>query len=151
MEARDIMTADPAVCEMLQPVMDAARMMEECDCGAIPVVENRESNRLMGIITDRDIVLRSVAKGLDPMDTPVAVCMTKEISFVRPDSQLEEVQQIMENLQVRRVPVVDENECVIGMVSISDIVHTRTDERAASLVQGISKRSDEITDAVFLS
>ena len=64
MEAKEIMTADPAVCEMSRPIVDAAIMMEECDCGAIPVVSDIETKKLVGIITDRDIAIRAVAKGL---------------------------------------------------------------------------------------
>lgn len=151
MEVREIMTADPAVCEMSQSVRDAAEMMEECDCGAIPVVESMANKRLVGLITDRDIAIRAVAKGLDPLKTRVGACMTTDISFVHPSSTLEEVQQIMENLQVRRVPIVDENECVCGMVSMGDIALMRPDERAASLVQGVSKPAQMIEDAAYLS
>lgn len=151
MEAREIMTADPAVCEMSQSVKDAAEMMEACDCGAIPVVESLETNRLIGIITDRDIAIRAVAKGLDPLETRVADCMTADITFVHPESTLEEVQQIMENLQVRRVPVVDNDECVVGMVSMGDVALMRPDQKAASLVQGVSKPAEQIQDAAYLS
>ena len=151
MEVREIMTADPAVCEMSQPVRDAAEMMEECDCGAIPVVENLLTKRLVGLITDRDIAIRAVAKGLDPLETRVGDCMTSDISFVRPESSIEEVEQIMENLQVRRVPIVDENESVCGMVSIADIALTRPHQKAAALVQGVSKPAQHIEDAAYLS
>ena len=151
MEAREIMTADPAVCEMSQPVKEAAEMMEACDCGAIPVVESLASRRLIGIITDRDIAIRAVAKGLDPLETRVSECMTSDISFVHPESTLEEVQQIMENLQVRRVPIVDEHECVVGMVSMGDVALVRPHEQAASLLQGVSKSAEQLQDAAYLS
>ena len=151
MEVREIMTADPAVCEMSQSVKDAAEMMEECDCGAIPVVENLETKRLVGIITDRDIAIRAVSKGLDPLETRVQDCMTADITFVHPESSLEEVQQIMENLQVRRVPIVDADERVCGMVSVGDIALMRPDQKAASLLQGVSKPAEQVKDAAYLS
>ena len=151
MEVREIMTTDPAVCEVSQPVRDAAEMMEECDCGAIPVVESMSNKRLVGIITDRDIAIRAVAKGLDPLETKVGECMTADITFVHPESTLEEVQQIMENLQVRRVPIVDQDECVCGMVSLADIALVRPEQKAASLVQEISKPAQQLEDAAYLS
>jgi CBS domain-containing protein len=151
MEVREIMTGDPAVCEMSQSVKDAAEMMEECDCGAIPVVESLETKRLVGIITDRDIALRAVAKGLDPLETRVGDCMTADITFVHPDSTLEEVQQIMENLQVRRVPIVDNDQLVCGIVSLADIALARPDQKAASLVQEVSRPTQELQDAAYLS
>ena len=151
MEVREIMTADPAVCEMSQSVKDAAEMMEECDCGAIPVVESHESGRLVGIITDRDIAIRAVSKGLDPLKTRVGDCMTADITFVHPSSTLEEVQQIMENLQVRRVPIVNDDQIVCGMVSVADIALARPDQKAASLVQEVSKPAQEREDAAYLS
>ena len=89
MEAREIMTADPAVCVASQSDRVAAEFMEECDCGAIPVVNDLENKKLVGIITDRDIAIRAVAKGLDTLETRVEDCMTRDISFVRPDSSIE--------------------------------------------------------------
>jgi Mg/Co/Ni transporter MgtE len=77
--------------------------------------------------------------------------MTADISFIHPESTLEEVQQIMENLQIRRVPVVDENGLVMGMISLADVALTRPDKQAASLVQGISKPKSDIEHAAYLS
>jgi CBS domain-containing protein len=129
----------------------AAEEMQNCDCGAIPVVESTETMRLLGIITDRDIAIRAVAKGLDPNSTRVAECMSENISFVKPDSTLSEVERIMENLQVRRVPVVNENRSICGMVSMADIALVRPSQNAGSVVQEVSKPTHAMEHAAYLS
>jgi CBS domain-containing protein len=105
----------------------------------------------LGIITDRDIAIRAVAKGLDPQTTYVADCMSTDISFVHPTSTIEEVERIMENLQVRRVPVVDEESRVCGMVSMADIARTRPQSNAAVVMQEVSKPTHDSEHAAFLS
>ncbi len=147
MEVREIMTSDPGLCRLDQSIREAAEMMVECNCGAIPVVENLENKRMVGIITDRDLAVRAVALGMDPNTTRVATCMSVDITHVRPSSTVEEVERIMENLQVRRVPVVDENDVVCGMVSLADIALTRPNGNAAQLVQEVSKPSQEAQPA----
>jgi CBS domain-containing protein len=151
MEVSEIMSTDLGVCRMDETIRVAAQRMEECDCGAIPVVENDESLRLMGLITDRDIAIRAVAKGLDVNTTRVSECMSTDITWVHPESQLQEVERIMENLQVRRVPVVDENRCLCGMVSVADVALSRSPQQAGEVVQEVSRPSGEAKDAAFLS
>jgi CBS domain-containing protein len=129
----------------------AAERMEECDCGAIPVVESETSMRLVGLITDRDIAIRAVAKGLDPNNTRVSECMSTDITWVHPGSQLQEVERIMENLQVRRVPVVDEDRCLCGMVSVADVALSRSPQQAGEVVQEVSKPTGDPGHAAFLS
>ena len=145
------MTSDPGVCTVSDFVRDAALLMRDCDCGAIPVVEDRESLRLVGIITDRDIAIRAVSDGLDPATTAVGDCMSTGISFVHPSSTIDEVEKIMENLQVRRVPVVDESGKICGIVSLADIARTRPDQKAVSVVQKVSEPAQEAEHAAFLS
>jgi len=151
LEVRTIMTSEVGVCSINDVVRYAAEMMRECDCGAIPVVDSRDNMRLVGIITDRDIAIRAVANGLDSSSTKVGECMSNEISFVLPDSTIHEVEQIMENRQVRRVPVVDENRRVCGMVSLADIARTRPDQNAAVVVQKVSEPAATAEHAAFLS
>lgn len=151
MEVREIMTNDPGTCSMDQSIREAAAMMIDCDCGAIPVVESPQTMRLMGIVTDRDLAIRAVAKGLDPNTTPVSECMSADISCVNPDSSVDDVERIMENLQVRRVPVVNENGSVVGMVSIADIAFARPKQKAAEIVQEVSKPSADAGHAPYLS
>lgn len=147
MEVRGIMTSDPGLCCLDQSIKEAAEMMIECNCGAIPVVENLVTKRMVGIITDRDLAVRAVAPGLDPNTTRVAACMSVDITHVHPSSTVEEVERIMENLQVRRVPVVDDNDVVCGMVSMADIALQRPNGNSAQLVQEISKPTQEAQPA----
>lgn len=151
MQVREIMTNDPGTCSMDQTIREAAAMMIDCDCGAIPVVESAQTMRLMGIITDRDIAIRAVALGLDPNTTRVSECMSSDISCVNPESSVEDVERIMENLQVRRVPVVNENGSVMGMVSVADIAYSRPPQNAAEIVQEVSKPTAEAGHAPYLS
>ena len=151
MEVREIMSADLGVCTMEESIMTAAQRMEECDCGAIPVVESKDNLRLIGLITDRDIAIRAVARGLDVQSTRVSECMSSDITWVHPESQLQEVERIMENLQVRRVPVVDENRCLCGMVSVADVALARSPQQAGEVVQEVSKPPGDPEHAAFLS
>lgn len=144
------MTTDPGVCRLDDTIRDAAVLMQECDCGSVPVVESLETLRLVGIITDRDIAIRAVAKGLDPNTTPVADCMSTDVSCVNPEASITEVERIMENLQVRRVPVVTEKGAVCGMVSMADIALSRPKHEIAEVVQDVSRPSVS-GHAAFLS
>src|SRR5215216_4818873 len=121
MNVQAIMTSNPACCIPDTPLPDVARMMVQCDCGAIPVVDNRDSGRLVGIITDRDITCRTVAQGKDPLDLTAQDCMTASVASVTPNDSLQQCEQLMEDRQVRRIPVVDGNGCCCGIVSQADI------------------------------
>jgi CBS domain-containing protein len=102
--------------------------MRECDCGCIPVVEDKESNRLVGVITDRDIACRCTADGKGP-NTPVKEAMSRDPKCCRPDDDVATVERIMAEEQVRRVPVVDDRGCCVGMIAQADLA---LNERAAS-------------------
>ena len=119
MKARDLMTSNPACCAPNDTAADAARMMAESDCGCIPVVEPR-SQRTVGVLTDRDIVVRGVAKGHDGT-ARVRDLMTKEPACVGPDADITEVERLMAETQVRRVPVVDATGNCLGIVSQADL------------------------------
>src|SRR3979490_3245250 len=107
MQVKEIMTADPACCISETAIQEVAQMMIDHDCGEIPVVQNKERKLPIGVITDRDIVCRTVARGLNPLDLTVAYCMSKPCITVTPEMSLEECSRIMEENQIRRVPVVD--------------------------------------------
>lgn len=141
MEAHEIMTRDPACCTPDHTVQDAARLMQDHDCGCIPVVD--DTRRLVGVITDRDLACRCLAAGLGP-DTSVAEVMSLSPSCCAPDDDLQYVERIMEERQVRRVPVVGrQGECV-GMVSQADVVRAAersaqvSDREVARLVERVS-------------
>src|SRR5439155_26087779 len=109
MQARQFMTKTPACCMPHSSLAEAARAMVDHDCGAIPVVQAKDSLRLVGIITDRDIVCRTVAQQKNPLEMTVQECMSAPAVTVTPDASLEECCEAMEKNQVRRLPVVDEN------------------------------------------
>ncbi|HKI03533.1 MAG TPA: CBS domain-containing protein [Thermoanaerobaculia bacterium] len=118
--AKDIMTDSPAVCTADTSAQDAARMMESNDCGSLPIVESRDSMKLTGMVTDRDLALRVLGRGQGP-DTPVREAMTRNVSSVKQDDDLDAVEHVMSGQQVRRVPVVDDQGRVLGIVAQADL------------------------------
>ena len=118
--ARDIMTDSPAVATAETTARDAARMMEDNDCGSLPVVESRNSMKLIGMVTDRDLALRILGRGQDP-NTPVREAMTKNVSSVKQNDDLDAIEHVMSGQQVRRVPVVDDQGRVVGIVAQADL------------------------------
>lgn len=121
MKAKELMTKNPACVTPLTTTQEAARLMESEDVGSLPVVESRDTLRLTGIVTDRDIALRVVGQGL-PNTTPISQVMTSgNLVCVRPDESLDEVEHLMADHQVRRVPVVDQNDCILGVIAQADL------------------------------
>jgi CBS domain-containing protein len=118
--ARDIMTDSPAVCTAETSAQDAARLMQENDCGSLPVVENRDSMKLIGMVTDRDLALRILGRGQEA-STPIREAMTRNVSSVKLDDDLDAIESVMSSQQVRRVPVVDDNDRVVGIVAQADL------------------------------
>jgi CBS domain-containing protein len=141
MQVKEIMTTDPACCTPQTSLQEVGTMMIDHDCGEIPVVENRESNLPIGVITDRDIVCRTVARGLNPLDLTVAECMSTPCVTVTPDMSVEECSKIMEENKIRRVPVVNAAGSCCGIVALADIaLHARRNV-AAEVVKEVSKSS----------
>jgi len=138
MTAKDLMTPDPACCLGDTPVLDAARMMSQRDCGQIPVVEGK-TRRVVGVVTDRDIVCRAVAHHKNPLDLRVDSVMSSPAVTVSETSDAEEVQRVMEKHQIRRVPVVNDNGELSGIVSQADIARHRSSREAGELVKGVSE------------
>jgi CBS domain-containing protein len=118
--ARDIMTQSPAVCTPETSAREAATLMEQNDCGSLPVVENRDSMKLIGMVTDRDLAIRVLGRGQNP-DTPIREAMTRNVSSVKADDDLDEVEQLMSGQQVRRIPVVDDQGRVVGIIAQADL------------------------------
>ena len=117
MKISEVMTRDVETIRPDQTAQDAARFMLKADAGSIPVTEG---DRLIGMITDRDIAVRGVAKGYGP-DTPVRELMTDDLICVQIDDNVEDVATRMSEAQVRRLPVIDENEKLCGIVSLGDL------------------------------
>jgi CBS domain-containing protein len=123
MNIRDVMTANPRTVSPGDPIQNAARIMRDEDTGAVPVVEN---GRPVGIVTDRDIVVRAVADG--ELNRPVRDIVSGEVITVRPEMSTREAAQLMSDHQVRRLPVV-ENDRLVGIVSIGDLAVKESNER----------------------
>jgi len=139
MQVKEVMTADPACCTSENGLQEVAQMMVDNDCGEIPVVENKETKLPIGVITDRDIVCRTVARGLNPLDLTVADCMSKPCVTVTPDMSVEECSRIMEENKIRRVPVVDGDGSCCGIVALADIVLHAKSKTAAEVVKEVSE------------
>jgi CBS domain-containing protein len=139
MRVKDIMTADPACCISETGLQEVAQMMVVHDCGEIPVVEDKETKLPIGVITDRDIVCRTIARGINPLDLTVADCMTKPCVTVTPDMTIEECSRIMEENKIRRVPVVDASGSCCGIVALADIALHAKRSVAAEVVKEVSE------------
>ncbi|HEV8577562.1 MAG TPA: CBS domain-containing protein [Thermoanaerobaculia bacterium] len=118
--ARDIMTQSPAVCTPESSARDGANQMEQNDCGSLPVVESRDSMKLIGMVTDRDLAIRILGRGQDP-NTPIREAMTRNVSSVKADESLDDVERLMSGQQVRRIPVVDDHDRVLGIIAQADL------------------------------
>jgi CBS domain-containing protein len=143
-----IMTPDPACCTPDSTAKDAALLMKEHDCGSIPVVERLETLRLVGTLTDRDLAIRGLAAGKGP-NTPVRELMTNDPISAAPDDEVEIVREVMVAQQVRRVPVVDENGRVVGIVAQADLAleaGAASDQEVGRIVEAISDPRRELAE-----
>jgi CBS domain-containing protein len=141
MKASELMTPQPACCTPEDTIRLASQLMREHDCGCIPVVEDKESNRLAGVVTDRDIACRCTAEGKGP-DTKVKEAMTRDPKCCQGNDDVAVVENIMAEAQVRRVPVVDSKGCCVGMIAQADLAtNTRaaTDSEVGKVVERISE------------
>ncbi len=134
--ARDIMTGDATCASVNDTLVDAARKMKELDVGALPICG--EDNRLAGMVTDRDIVVRCIADGGDPSSTKVSDLAEGKPVTIGADDPVGEILRTMKQYGVRRLPVIDGHE-LIGMVSQADVAKNLPDENVADLVETISE------------
>lgn len=137
MNVSEIMTKNPATCTEKDSLQDVAKMMVDNDCGCIPVVD--DTKKPVGMITDRDITVRTVAEGKNPLDLTAGDAMTKNVSTVTQDSSVEDCCNLMEEKQIRRVTVVDENGACCGIVAQADVATKANAEKTAEVVQEVSK------------
>jgi CBS domain-containing protein len=135
-KVRDVMTNRPRCVSPDTPVSEAAELMESEDVGALPVLEGDE---LAGMITDRDIVIRAVARGKDPRGMPVREVSTREVVTVRSDEDLSEALKLMASHQVRRLPVVDDGNRLVGMLAQADVAQEAREKAVGEMVEEISK------------
>jgi CBS domain-containing protein len=135
MRVSEAMTREVRVATPGQSIRDAAKMMAEIDAGAMPVGEN---DRLVGMITDRDIAIRAVAQGKGP-DTPVRDVMSTEVKYCYDDEDLEHVADNMGDLQVRRLPVVNRDKRLVGIVALGDIARKEDLRTTGETTKGVSQ------------
>ena len=114
---------------------DAAQRMRDQEIGCLPI---GEEDRLVGMLTDRDLACRAVAQSLDAATTKVADVMTKGITYCNEDHDLEEALEVMEKNKIRRLPVINENKRMVGILSLGDISHAATRELAVEMVKAVS-------------
>jgi CBS domain-containing protein len=139
MTVGEFMTRDPACCTPDTRLQDVAKLMVQHDCGEIPVIEKSVDKRLVGVITDRDIVARAVAKGKSPLDVTADACMSSPVVTVTAEMSLEECCRVMEEHKIRRVPVVDVNGACCGIVAQADIAAMAPPRETAELVKEVSR------------
>jgi CBS domain-containing protein len=138
----DAMTRNPRTVTPDTTVVDAARILAEEDIGSLPVIE--PGFLLRGMVTDRDIAIRVVAAGLDPSTTQVGQIASTHVVLAYPEEPLDQALETMAAQQIRRLPVIDENDRVVGILAQADIVHEAKDKDAGKLVDQISQ---PVTDA----
>ncbi len=137
MKIRDVMTPDAVAAHPGTTLMAAAEMMRLLNVGSLPIIEGE---RVVGIVTDRDIVVRGLALGFDPRGATVSDVMTRNVVTCSVEDDVNEVAQQMRDLQVRRLLVVDEQERLIGIVSLGDLAMEMEDqELAGRVLEGISE------------
>ena len=136
---RDVMTPDPQCVRDGDSILDAARIMQSADTGVVPVIDG--GKKIIGMITDRDIVVRLIAAGKDPQKSRVSEAMTKSVRKVDENAPINEVVELMSNAQIRRVPVVNRNNEIVGIVSLADLATT-----ARTKSDKVGKTVEEISE-----
>ena len=131
------MTPDPQCCTAEQTLTEVARMMVQCNCGQIPVID--AERKLIGVVTDRDIVTRVVAEGRNPATVTARESMTQPVVSVTPESSLDATMGKMEQHQIRRVPVVDLDGCCCGIVAQADVARKAQEQETGEMVRAVSR------------
>jgi CBS domain-containing protein len=136
---KDVMTRNVEEIGSLATLQDAAEKMKSCDVGALPVCEN---DKLVGILTDRDIAVRAVANGQDPTQTPVYEVMSPTAIYCYEDEDIRDAAELMEQKQIRRLVVFNRNQRVVGIVSLGDIATRLGNDRiSADVLEQVSQPS----------
>jgi len=136
MLVRDAMTASPKTCDPDTPVAEAARLMATEDIGSLPVVQG---DRLVGIVTDRDVAVRVVAEGKDPTSLPVGGVASREVITVAPGERLEDALRLMAHHQIRRMPVVEDDHRLVGILAQADVALAADERTTGAVVEQISE------------
>jgi CBS domain-containing protein len=136
-KVHEVMTERPRAVTPQTPLNEVAEVMEREDVGAVPIVEGE---RLVGIVTDRDIVVRAIAQGKDPRGMPASEVSSRELVTVNPDDDLSDALELMAQYQVRRLAVTGEDERLLGVVSQADVALQGKDKETGQLVEGVSRQ-----------
>lgn len=135
MRVSEAMTRNVRLCTPGAPIRDVARIMAEIEAGSMPVGEN---DRLIGMITDRDIAIRAVAEGKGP-ETPVREVMSEHIHYCFDDEEVEQVAKNMGDIRVRRLPVVNRHKRLVGILSLGDVARSAGEARTGAALAGVSQ------------
>ncbi len=135
-KVEEVMTSRPRAVSPETPVAEAAQLMESEDVGALPILEGEQ---LAGMVTDRDIVVRAIAKGKDPRGMPVREVSSRDVVSVRADEDLSEALRLMASHQIRRLPVVDDDNRLVGVLSQADVAMEAKEKQVGEMVEEISK------------
>jgi CBS domain-containing protein len=139
-KCQEVMTRNPVTAVPTDTVEDVARSMRSLDIGPVPVVENQQTKKLIGIVTDRDLALKVVASGRQPKQIRVEEVMTRDPVTCQPEDDLQEALDAMGEYQVRRIPVVDKGGAIVGIIAQADVATRVEDpEKMAQLVEEISR------------
>jgi CBS domain-containing protein len=139
-KCNEVMTKNPVCCLPNDSAAKAAELMKSGNIGSIPVIENEQSQKLVGIVTDRDLALKIVAGGRDAKSTEAQEVMTREVVTCLADDDLQNALDAMSAHKLRRIPVIDNNNRIVGIIAQADVA-TRVDqpEKTAAVVRGISQ------------
>ncbi len=137
-----VMTKDPTCCLANETVDKAALSMKNEDVGSIPVVDSHESKKLVGIVTDRDLVMNVMAEGRDPRTTRIGDVMSRQLVTCRESDDLNNAMNAMASPQVRRIPVVGSYDRLVGIIAQADVAtQSENRQKTGEVVEGISKPS----------
>ena len=138
MKIREVMSPDPVCCMPDDTAQQVARIMCDRNIGSLPVVVDRESRRIMGMITDRDLCCSVIAGGFDPRTTPIEKFISPKLVTCRDGENVDKCEKAMEEHQVRRIPIVDGEDRVIGIVSQADLALNDKPEKVSKTIKAIS-------------
>jgi len=122
MRIKHVMTKFPKCCQPSDPAQHAARIMREEHVGIVPVIEDEQNRKIVGVVTDRDLCMNVVAEGLDPRSVAVEQCMTTKVVTCSPNDSVERATELMRENQIRRIPVIDEQRQLQGIIAMADLV-----------------------------
>ena len=142
-KCEEVMTKNPVCCLPNDYVVKVAEMMKKTNIGSIPVIENEQSRKLVGIVTDRDLAMKIVAEGRDAKSTKVEAVMTKKVVTCRVDDDIQKALAAMSEHQLRRIPIIDNNNKILGIIAQADVaVRVNQPEKTAAVVKEISESGE---------